>query len=72
MVAWLAVARELVARTTDVGDQFSEQARKMHYQEVASRPIRGTASPDETRALLDEGIEVVPLMLPESLKDILQ
>jgi hypothetical protein len=72
MTAWLSVAREVVAHTTDVGDRFAEEARKMHYQEVEAHPIRGTASLNETRALLDEGIEVLPLMLPESLKDTLQ
>jgi len=72
MAAWLAVAREVVAHTADVGDKFAEEARKMHYQEVEAHPIRGIASPDETRALLDEGIDVLPLMLPEFLKDTLQ
>ncbi len=72
MTAWLAIAREVVANTTDVGDRFAEEARKMHYQEVQAHPIRGTASLNETRALLDEGIDVLPLMLPESLKDTLQ
>jgi hypothetical protein len=72
MAAWLAVSREVVAHTADVGDKFAEEARKMHYQEVEAHPIRGTASPDETRALLDEGIDVLPLMLPEFLKDTLQ
>lgn len=72
MMAWLAVAREVVAQTSDVGDRFAEEARKMHYQEMEARPIRGTASVDEARALLDEGIDVLPLMLPESLKDTLQ
>ena len=55
-----------------MGDRFAEEARKMHYQETEAYPIRGTASLDETRALLEEGIEVLPLMLPESLKDTLQ
>ena len=69
---WLAVARQIVARTTDVGDRFAEEARKMHYRETEERSIRGTATAEETSALLDEGIEVLPLVLPAALKEPLQ
>lgn len=70
--AWLAVARQIVASTTDVGDRFAEEARKMHYREAEERSIRGTTTADEARALLDEGIEVLPLLLPTALKEPLQ
>jgi hypothetical protein len=66
--AWMAVARQVVANTTDVGDQFAEEARKMHYGEVPERGIRGKANAQETRELVEEGIQVLPLLLPESLK----
>jgi hypothetical protein len=66
--AWMAVARQVVANTTDVGNQFAEEARKMHYGEVPERGIRGKASAQETRELVEEGIQVLPLLLPESLK----
>ena len=69
---WLAVARKLVAETTDVGSSFAEEARKMHYGETEHRNIRGQASPQETEALLDEGISVLPLPMPELLKETLQ
>ena len=72
MEAWLAVARQVIANTSDVGNRFAEEARKMHYQEVEPRGIRGTATLGETRALLEEGIEVLPLVLPEALKETLQ
>ena len=70
--AWVAVARHIMATTDDVGHQFAEEARKMHYGEVQERPIRGQATSTETEALLDEGIEVLPLLLPEALKEPLQ
>lgn len=70
--AWMAVARQLIANTTDVGKQFAQEARKMHYGEAKERNIRGLASPEETRELLEEGIEVVPFLLPAALKDPLQ
>ena len=70
--AWMAVARHVVANSTDVGDQFAEEARKMHYGETEERSIRGKTTPQEARALVDEGINVMPLLLPEALKEPLQ
>jgi len=70
--AWLQVARRIVAQTEDVGGRFAEEARKMHYGEVQARGIRGQASREETEALLDEGIAVMPLPLPDALKEPLQ
>jgi hypothetical protein len=67
--AWLQVARRILSDTEDVGDRFSEEARKIHYGESAERGIRGKASPEQTKALLDEGIEVMALPLPLSLKN---
>jgi hypothetical protein len=70
--AWLAMAKRVVATTEDVGDKFAEEARKIHYGETEERGIRGRASLDETRDLLEEGIAVSPLMLPEAFKGSLQ
>jgi hypothetical protein len=54
------------ANADNVGEQFPEQARKMHYGEIEHRPIYGDASPDEAKALIDEGVEVLPMpVLPE-------
>lgn len=70
--AWMAMAKRIVANTDDVGDKFAEEARKIHYGETKERSIRGRASADETQALLEEGIAVMPVHLPESLKGPLQ
>ena len=70
--AWMAMAKRIIANTDDVGDKFAEEARKIHYGETKERSIRGKASPDETHALLEEGIAVMPLPLPEALKGRLQ
>jgi hypothetical protein len=49
-----------------VGDKFAEEARKIHYEEAEHRGIYGQASPDEAKALIEEGIAVHPLpRLPE-------
>jgi hypothetical protein len=49
-----------------VGQRFSEEARKMHYGEIEHRSIYGEASPDDAKALHEEGIEFHPLpVLPD-------
>ena len=57
----LVKLREMVRNTENVGRRFPEEARKMHYQEVPPRAIRGQASRDEAKALTDEGIEFTSL-----------
>ena len=66
--AWLHMTRHVLAHTEDVGDQFADQARRMHHGEVAQRNIRGQATAEETQELLEEGISVLPLVIPEALK----
>ena len=54
------------ATSEDVGSQFAEEARKIHYKEVAERGIRGQATREEATELIEEGIAVHPLpVLPE-------
>jgi len=49
-----------------VGPKFPEEARKIHYGETEHRSIYGEASPDEAKALHEEGIEFHPLpILPD-------
>jgi len=56
----------LVEGSENVGDRFPEEARKIHYREVEARSILGTASHDEVRELIEEGIEILPVpRLPE-------
>jgi hypothetical protein len=56
----------IVKNADNVGQQFPSEARKMHYGDIEHRPIYGEASPDEARALIEEGVEVTPLpVLPD-------
>ena len=56
----------IVKNADNVGERFPTEARKMHYGDIEHRPIYGEASPDEARALVDEGVEVTPLpVLPD-------
>ena len=71
-VAWLQMVRQVMAQTEDVGERFAEEARRIHHGEAEERGIRGQASREETQALLDEGITVLPLPIPKGLKGPLQ
>lgn len=70
--AWLQALRRMMDRTEDVGERFPEEARRMHYGEVAERGIRGRASREDAQALRDEGIEVMALPVLPSIKGPLQ
>ena len=69
---WLKMVRQVMANTEDVGSHFAEVARQMHYGETDERSIRGQTSREEAVALLEEGISVMPLPMPASLKETLQ
>ena len=70
--AWMQMVRHVMANTEDGGPKFAEEARKIHYGETEERQIRGQATREETEALLDEGIDIVPLPVPAGLKEPLQ
>lgn len=70
--AWLQLSRKIVASTEDVGTRFAQEARRMHHGEIEERGIRGQATVQEAAQLLDEGIAVLPLALPEAVKESLQ
>ncbi len=55
-------ARDYVEKNFDyVGDEFPEEARKIHYGEKEERGIYGEASGKEVKDLVDEGVSVAPL-----------
>jgi hypothetical protein len=60
--AALRALREHVMKNAEnVGKDFVEEARKMHFGETEERSIYGEADLAEARALLEEGIDVLPL-----------
>ena len=64
--------RRLVAKTENVGPRFAEEARRIHYDEVPARAIRGTATERERRDLRDEGIETLTIAVPPALTETMQ
>lgn len=55
---------EALKSSTWVGTEFADTARAMHEGEIDQQPIHGQASPEETRSLIEEGIEIMPLPFP--------
>lgn len=69
---WLRAVQHVMANTDDVGAQFAEEARRIHYGEVEERAIRGQATREDALALQEEGIEVMSLPVPAVAKGRLQ
>ena len=65
MQALMTQMRELQtkirAECRDVGDDFADEARKIHYGEAEPEGIYGHATPDEREALDEEGIEILDI-----------
>ena len=45
----------------NVGENFTREARSIHYDKKTSQGIYGKATPEETSELLEEGIEVATI-----------
>ncbi|MGF9760260.1 DUF1178 family protein [Microvirga sp. 0TCS3.31] len=56
-----ALREHVMKNAENVGKSFVEEARKMHFGETEERSIYGEADLAEARALLEEGIDVLPL-----------
>jgi hypothetical protein len=60
--------REIEANTVDVGPRFPEVARAIHQGDEPERAVRGQASAAEAKALIEEGVGVMPMpMLADEL-----
>ena len=54
--------RDYVERNYEnVGDDFADEARRIHYGDAEERGICGNASDEESKALVEEGVEHVRL-----------
>jgi hypothetical protein len=67
---FMTMAREIARTTEDVGERFAEEARRIHYNEVPARGIRGTTTRAEAQALDEEGIGVMPIPFAHLLNDL--
>jgi hypothetical protein len=66
--AKLRALRTAMTENSDyVGPRFPDEARRMHAGEIERRAIWGEATAADARALVEEGIEVMPL--PPAFED---
>ena len=57
----LDIRKYIEKNCKNVGDNFTKEARSIHYDKKSSKGIYGKATPEETTELLDEGIEVATI-----------
>ena len=55
---------EALKSSTWVGKRFADNARAMHYGETEVTAIHGQATPQQARALIEEGVDIAPIMFP--------
>jgi hypothetical protein len=63
-----ALRAEVEANSDYVGRDFVREARAMHLGETPERAIHGEARLDEAKALLEEGVPVMPLPFIPKIK----
>ena len=59
--AIMALRNKVVAEADYVGDRFADEARKIHFKEVDARGIYGEATKEEVAALIEDGVDFMPL-----------
>lgn len=69
---YLQAVRHVLEHTEDVGEGFVKEVRNIHRGDAPQRALRGQADQDEVAELKEEGIDVMSLTIPESLKGPLQ
>ena len=56
-----AMTQKMKANADYVGDRFANEARKIHDGDIEPRGIYGEATNEEARALIEDGIDFMPL-----------
>jgi hypothetical protein len=61
-----AMRAHVEANADNVGDRFAGEAVKMHHGEIEGRAIYGSATAEDARMLVEEGVGFMPLpVLPD-------
>ncbi len=60
---------EVLKSSRWVGKDFARDARAMHYGDAEPAPIHGQASAEEAKALVEEGVEIAPILFPVAPPD---
>tara|TARA_B110000438_G_scaffold250186_1_gene253869 strand:- start:753 stop:1169 length:417 start_codon:yes stop_codon:yes gene_type:complete len=57
----LNIRKYIEKNCKNVGENFTQEARNIHYDKKSSQGIYGKATPEETSELLEEGIDVATI-----------
>lgn len=69
MAKLAALQAEVLKQSRWVGTDFADTSRAIHYGERDAEPIHGQATAEEARDLLEEGVAVMPLLIPVAPPD---
>ena len=59
-----AIQAEMLKESRWVGDKFTETARAIHSGDMAPEQVHGSATVEQAKSLVDDGVPVAPLPLP--------
>ena len=65
----LDVRKYIEKNCKNVGSNFAQEARNIHYDKKTGQGIYGSATPKETEELLDEGIDVATIPWVDKLEN---
>ena len=55
---------EILRDSQWVGDEFADTARAIHSGEIERKQVHGSATIEQAKSLVDDGVPVAPLPLP--------
>ncbi len=61
--------KEHLKDAKNVGWQFAKEARAIHYGDKEAKPIYGKTEPEEAKALVDEGVRILPMPFDPEAKE---
>ncbi|MGK6355631.1 DUF1178 family protein [Sphingomonas sp. DT-207] len=64
MAAIAAMQARMLEKSQWVGTAFVDKARAMHLGEEETAQIHGQATPEQAQELIEEGVQVAPLLVP--------
>ena len=59
-----AMQAEMLKKSRWVGDRFADTARAIHSGDMEPEQVHGSATLEQAKALVDDGVPVAPLPLP--------
>lgn len=59
-----AIQAEMLKESRWVGDKFTDVARAIHSGDMAPEQVHGSATLEQAKSLVDDGVPVAPLPLP--------